>query len=150
MPPDPWPAVTELIPHRPPLLMAEEVVELRPDGALCRGRVHPDSPFVTAGAAPSFVALEMAAQCAALLEALDRWRKGGAAAPRVGFLVGVRNATFAPEPIPAGRTLTIDLRAVGAAPPLTIYEARVADEGREYFSGSFSTFVGESPVRAAR
>ncbi len=146
MPPSPRPAVTDLIPHRPPLLMADEVVELRADGAVCRGRVAADNPFVAAGAAPSLVALELAAQCAALVEAMERWRRDGAATPRVGYLVGIRHATFSPQRIPVGRTLTIELRAVAAAPPLTHYEARVADEDREYFSGGFSTFIVDAPL----
>jgi predicted hotdog family 3-hydroxylacyl-ACP dehydratase len=124
--------------------MVEEVVELRGDGAVCRGRIRADNPFVFRGSAPSFVALELAAQCAALIEALERRRRGEDAGPRMGYLVGVRRARFSEDRIPAERPLTVELQTQGVAPPLTRYEAQVTDGSTEYFTGAFSTFIDDS------
>jgi predicted hotdog family 3-hydroxylacyl-ACP dehydratase len=42
--------------------------------------------------------------------------------PRVGYLVGVREARFAVPFLPAGQAFEVTARLTGSAPPLSIYE----------------------------
>jgi 3-hydroxymyristoyl/3-hydroxydecanoyl-(acyl carrier protein) dehydratase len=59
------PPVTDLIPHRPPMLFVERILGEADDGATCLGRVPSGCALVAHGLTPAFVALEFAAQTAA-------------------------------------------------------------------------------------
>ena len=78
----------------------------------CRARIPLDSPWVQGGQAPAFVAIEIGAQAAALLET------GGGPGPRAGYLVGARDARFHASHLPAGVDLEVEARDAGSAPPL--------------------------------
>ena len=60
-----------------------------------------------------------------MLEALAP--AGGGPGPRIGYLVGVREARFATPFLPAGRPFRVTARLQGSAPPLSIYEIAVGD-----------------------
>ena len=64
------PPLRDLIPHRPPMLFVERIIGVADDGATCLGRVPRDCALVAGGSVPAFVALEAAAQTAAVWEAL--------------------------------------------------------------------------------
>ena len=83
----------------------------------------------------------MAAQTAAVYEALTRFARTEAASPRIGYLVGVRDARFHALEIPAGRHLLASIRSMGEAPPLSIYRARVRGGRRTYLEATISTYL---------
>jgi predicted hotdog family 3-hydroxylacyl-ACP dehydratase len=87
----------------------------------------------------------MGAQAAAALEALLR-SDGGTddRAPRVGYLVGVRNATFLQPDLPVDTPATITASLEGAAPPLAIYRITIAIADVEFLTATLSTHSGAS------
>ncbi len=131
----PWPDVTRLIPHRPPILMVEAIVEETEDELTCRGRLPCSTPFLT---------LELAAQTAAVMAALEAGEASGADAP-IGYLAAIRDAEFLVRDIPAGRPLLAKVRRKRSLPPLRNYLVEVAlEEGRvDLVRATLSTYQAE-------
>ena len=133
--------------HQPPALLAEAVLSVEGDEILCRGRVPAGNASVRDGHAGPWMALELAAQVAGLLEAVKRMRdadEAGAAppAPRIGYLVRVRNARFAVPRVAAEAPLVARVRQEGRGGPLTLWQATVEDaDGRPVAAAGLGTFV---------
>jgi len=137
------PSLDELIPHRPPMRFVERILGEAEDGATCLSRVPAACALVTRGVTPAFVALEAAAQTAAVWEALRRSRDGGAASVRMGYLVSLRDVVFYQRTIPADADLIATVRLVATAPPLTTYVVDVAVLGECAIRGTLGTYLSE-------
>lgn len=141
--PDP----ADLLPHRPPMLMIEAIEEEADGGVACVARLPRGNVFDTGGTAPALVALEMAAQTAAVFEALRRYRDTLQEGPRIGYLVGARDVEFGRARVPVGEALRAAVRVSGMALPLSTYAFEVArrDEdarqGEVVASGTLSTWL---------
>jgi predicted hotdog family 3-hydroxylacyl-ACP dehydratase len=138
------PPVESLIPHRDPALLVRVVAESSPGEIVCIAVVSGEHPLAAAGRAPCLLGIEAAAQAAAALEALAR-PPAEPAGPRMGYLVGVREAVFHLPDLPAGWPLRVKVRAAGSAPPLAVYEATVELDGVPALTATFSTYLAEEP-----
>jgi 3-hydroxymyristoyl/3-hydroxydecanoyl-(acyl carrier protein) dehydratase len=125
----------DLLPHTPPARLVRGVIEASEDAAVCAAEVPTDHPLVMDGRCPSFLGIEAAAQAAAVLEALGR--KDGAPGPRIGYLVGIREARFAAPSLPAGQPFEVSARLQGGAFPLSLYEVTAAGA----VTGTISTYI---------
>ena len=108
--------------------------------------VPAESPFVERDVASPFLGVELAAQTAAVLEALDRGPSRGE--PAIGYLASIRNAVFRVPELPAGRPLRATVRRLGGVPPLAMYAVTVAreDDQSELLTATLSTYlVAPSP-----
>jgi 3-hydroxyacyl-[acyl-carrier-protein] dehydratase len=136
-PPDPeatgFPTPEALLPHAPPALLLRAVSEAGDGHIAAVAEVSPHHPLVAQGRFPAFLALEAAAQAAAALEALGRREPPG---PRIGYLVGIRDARFAVPALPAGCPFRVAARLTGGAFPLSIYSVSA-----EAATGTLSTFL---------
>jgi predicted hotdog family 3-hydroxylacyl-ACP dehydratase len=135
------PDLDDLLPQRPPMRFVEGIEAETDGGVVCAVRVPEHSAFTDRGSAPALVALEMAAQSAAVFEALLRFREARGAGARVGYLVGAREVRFARGRVPAGRTLLAVVRLSGNAPPLSTYTFEVADGSDVVAWGTVSTWL---------
>jgi len=135
------PVLDDLLPHRPPMRFVEEIVTETDGGVVCAVRVPERSAFGAEGSAPALVALEMAAQSAAIFEALHRFRETGDTGPRIGYLVGARDVHFARARLPAGETLFAAVRLSGIALPLCTYAFDVRLGSDVVASGTVSTWL---------
>ena len=124
-----------LLPHAPPARLVHGVLEVSAAGIVCAAEVPPSHPLAAAGRVPALLGIEAAAQAAAVLEALARREEDPG--PRIGYLVGVREARFAAPSLPTGRPFRVSARLQGSAPPLSIYEIAVD----EAVTGTVSTFL---------
>lgn len=140
----------ELLPHGPPARWIDEVLERAAGELTCRGRIPAASPFARGGLAPAIAGLELAAQAAAVVEALERADAGEVSGPRRGYLVRVREASLAAAGIPAEAPLLVRVRRSGGLPPLALYEFEVrhhepgdatGDTGVEICRGSLGTWL---------
>jgi len=131
--PSAFPPVATLIPHEPPARLLREILEASAEGLTGIAQIPADSPFVQEGRVPSFLGLEAAAQGAAVLEALTRKETLG---PRIGYLVGLRNARLHTPWLPAEQPFRVNVRLTGSAAPLSMYEVAVD----EIVHGSISTY----------
>lgn len=136
---DPRPAVG-LIPHSGPARLLSEVLRSGPGFIEATGRVPADHPLVAGGRAPCFLGLELGAQAAAALETLERAEASGDTAPRVGYLVRVREAAFSSPSLPVDAPLTVTATLSGAAPPLAVYQIEVRVDGVETLRATLSTY----------
>jgi len=137
------PPLDQLIPHRPPMRFVERILGEAEDGATCLSRVPAACALVTRGVTPTFVALEAAAQTAAVWEALRRSRDAGAASSRMGYLVSLKDAVFYQRTIPAETDLITTIRLVASAPPLTTYVVDVTVLGECALRGTIGTYLSD-------
>jgi 3-hydroxymyristoyl/3-hydroxydecanoyl-(acyl carrier protein) dehydratase len=134
-----FPPVSTLIPHEPPARLVRDILEASAEGLTGWAEIPAASPFVEEGRAPVFLGLEAAAQGAAVLEALSRRDASG---PRIGYLVGLRNARFHVPWLPAEQPFRIAVRIAGSAASLSIYEVTVDDgAGTVLAQGTISTYM---------
>lgn len=141
-PPAP-PPLHELIPHRPPMLFVERILGEAEDGATSLGRVPPAFALVLSGSVPALVALEVAAQTAAVWEALRRSRRAGRPSPRTGYLVSIKDVVLYRRTIEAGAELIASVRLDAAMGELSTYAIDVAVEGGLALSGTIGTYLGD-------
>jgi predicted hotdog family 3-hydroxylacyl-ACP dehydratase len=132
-----------LIPHRGPARLVRTILEdPRPDVLVCGGRIPADSAFVAAGRVPAVVLLELAAQAAAVQQALAAPAGGEPARP--GYLVAIRAASLSADDVAAGVRLIATVRRTGQAGPLATYDVTVSGPEEEpIVSASLSTHAGE-------
>ncbi|MFL6261303.1 MAG: hypothetical protein ACJ76Y_16515 [Thermoanaerobaculia bacterium] len=123
-----------LLPHAPPARLIRGVIATEAERIVCAAEIPPDHPLAMEGRAPAFLAVEAAAQAAAVLETLARKEDP---APRIGYLVGIREARFTAVPLPVGRPFQVSARLTGNAPPLSIYEIAAG----EAVAGTISTYI---------
>jgi 3-hydroxymyristoyl/3-hydroxydecanoyl-(acyl carrier protein) dehydratase len=140
-PPRGVPPIETLIPHRAPMLFVEQLLGEAEDGATCVGRIPAGSALVTDGVTPAFVALELAAQTAAVWEAHHRAGGEGAATPVAGYLVSIKDAVLHRSAIPADADLFASVRLTAMVPPLTTYAVEVVVEGGLALTATIGTFL---------
>jgi len=135
------PRLDDLLPHRPPMRFLTAILQETADGLTCTARIPARCAMVSGGNAPPVAAIEAAAQAAAAWEALRRWRVAGHAAPRIGYLVALRDMIFFTDRVPADRDLQVSVSLEAAEPPLTHYRIEVALEGMPVTRGTIATFL---------
>jgi predicted hotdog family 3-hydroxylacyl-ACP dehydratase len=140
------PDLDDLLPHRPPMRFVEGVDTETDGGIVCAVRIPEPGPFTEGGSAPALVALEMAAQSAAVFEALRRHRAAEGGGARVGYLVGARDVRFERARVPAGATLSAAVRLSGIVLPLCTYAFDVTRGRAVLASGTVSTWITATGV----
>lgn len=117
-----------------------DATSIRATGAIAR--TH---PLASGDRAPSYLAIELGAQAAAALTALNGAHD--APAPLRGRLVRVRTAAFAHATLPVETPLEVTARLVAVAPPLAVYEIEVGVDGTPHVTATLSTYA--LPARTA-
>ncbi|HVY07920.1 MAG TPA: hypothetical protein VHB46_18235 [Burkholderiales bacterium] len=136
-----FPALDELIPHRPPMRFLDAITAESESGLRGTAVVPATCALVVGGQAPALVAVEAAAQAAAAWEALRRRRTGGNTGPRVGYLVALKSIAFFATHVPAGRRLEVRVELEAAALPLAHYRIAVDLGERAVATGTVATFL---------
>ena len=126
------------LPHSGAALFVSEVLEVQETWIRCSGLVDPTSPYAVAEWCESYVALELGAQAAALLEAHTA---RGEADGRLGYLVRIRSIELEVARFAAGEALVATAKRVAAMQPLHMYEIEVQNStGERILSGTISTY----------
>jgi len=100
-----YPPPAELLPHGPPMVFLEEIVEWHDRTAICRVKVRADSPLVSHGRVRAVAAIEYMAQCVGVCTALRARARG--APLRMGYLVGARQVTLETGSFEVGEELLV-------------------------------------------
>jgi predicted hotdog family 3-hydroxylacyl-ACP dehydratase len=120
------PAVLDLLPHRPPMVLVEELLEVRVEEgvARCRCRLPEDSPLAQEGGMPRMLVIEMLAQSAACLKGYIELMKGEPIRP--AYLVRIDDLELGRSPRPGE---SIEVRAVQerSLGDYFVYSASAAD-----------------------
>lgn len=120
------PSLRQLVPHAPPMLLLDELLEWTPGRARCAVRLRPDSPFMEDGRVRALVSLEYMAQAAAACAGADaRGGEGGGEGSARGLLLGTRELTLAVEHFQAGDELVVDAERASADEQVTSFRCQV-------------------------
>ena len=96
----------EYLPHRAGMKLVGRVVQADENGAVTESVVQPHWPLVKEDHVLSLVAVELAAQSASLCVGMRVKQKDPATDGGRGWLVGIKEARFAAQPIPVGSCIT--------------------------------------------
>jgi predicted hotdog family 3-hydroxylacyl-ACP dehydratase len=136
--------VGTLLPHAGPARFVESVVGLREDGIECAGRIPPENALVRDGKVGVIVGVELAAQAAAVFEALRRRSRGERAPASPGLLVSMRDVQLARPELTAGAPLLASVRALGGKTALALYEVLVSEDGALALQGTIGAYLPDA------
>ena len=97
--------IEELLPHRPPILLISEILEVDAVHAVTLSRVTPTWPMVYGQRVPPLICVELAAQTAGVCNGWERIRTRGRDSDRTGWLVGIKRAEFLVDHLPLGTVI---------------------------------------------
>ena len=97
--------VADYVPHRPPMLMIEEIVDVTAERAICRTTIRPDCVFAIEGQVHPSAMIEFVGQACAIWAGVTSAREGKP--PRTGFIVSCREVAFTVNSFAVGDELTI-------------------------------------------
>lgn len=136
-----YPAPQALLPQQPPMCFLTTIVGQHGDALHAMARIPRRCALVHDDAAPALALIEAAAQAAAAWETLRRQTAQGNAAPRVGYLVAMRDVAFFTAQIPAEQEFAVSVTLEAAAPPLTHYRFGASRDGSMLARGTLATFL---------
>lgn len=133
----------DYLPHEPPMLLLERVIDVTNDTARCQVSVSADgvlAPFLQAdGALPGWYALELIAQTVGVWSG---WhcRQRGERADRPGMVLGSRELTCDAGQFAAGAQLEIAVSCLMQDERLASFEGVIRANGVTLASGRVNTF----------
>ena len=140
--------IKEIIPHRDPFLLIDEIVELEPGvRAVGKKYLRPDE-FWFAGhfpqepVQPGVLTIEMLAQTGAVCSLSLPENKG-----RIAYFAGIDKAKFRNKAVP-GDTLTLEVEVIKVRGPLAVCKAVATVDGRKIVTAELTSMLGDAPVAA--
>jgi predicted hotdog family 3-hydroxylacyl-ACP dehydratase len=112
-----------LIPHRGRMGLIEWVKRPTQNGLHAETTVRERWPLTKEGTASSLLGVELVAQA---ISALSTWHRGEGAAPRVGLLVGIKEAEFSNACIPIGIRLSIQVEKLYQVGNYAVFQGYVS------------------------
>jgi len=119
--------VAGYLPHRPPMLLIDDIVEVTEDRAVCRTTIHPDCVFAIDGLVHPSAMIEFVAQACAIFVGVRAAQSGGP--PRLGLILGCREIAFAVDDFAVGDELTVVATKVFGEHQLAAFSGTVARGG---------------------
>ena len=131
--------IAELLPHRPPMLLVDRLLEDDPEMVRVEAWVKRDGLFVTDEGMPAWVGIELMAQTVASWAGLRRLE---ARQPvRLGFLLGTRKYECSLPMFPLGARLEIVARQeLVAENGLAVFACQIHLEGAIVASANLNAF----------
>ena len=111
-----------LIPHRRHMRLLEWVIDPAQNGLQAETTVTESWPLNRDGSVSSLLCIELVAQA---ISALSTWRRGEGARPRVGLLVGIKEAEFFTLSLPLGTGLTIHVEELYHVGNYAVFKGQV-------------------------
>ena len=115
------------LPHQPPMLLIDDIVEVTEQRAVCRAMIRPDCVFAIDGAVNPAAMIEFVAQVCAIYVGVRSARLGDP--PQVGFIMACREVDFEVERFAVGDELTITATKVFGQKQLAAFTGTVARGG---------------------
>ena len=92
----------DLLPHRGPMMLVTQVLEVDADHAVALCRVKSSWPMVAANGVHPLILIELAAQTAGVCNGWDRVQTQGLDSDKMGWLVGIKKAELFTNSLPFG------------------------------------------------
>ena len=115
--------IESLIPHREPIRIITDVIELKDNFGITSAVVNERWPLCDGRAVRSLILIEAIAQTAALMEGYKRKKEGKSGVK--GWLVGIKSAEFKKDSIPLGTRITVAVRSLYAFDEYGVIEGEV-------------------------
>lgn len=104
----PIPPIANLIPHEPPMVWLDKLIEWQPGYAKCQATIFTHSAGVVDGRQPAVLLLEHMAQAVAACLGYGAHQSGEPV--RVGMIIACRTYELYAESIPVGNILTLEAK----------------------------------------
>lgn len=119
--------ISAYVPHRPPMLLVDDVLEVSERRIVCTATIRDDCAFAIDGVVHPSAMIEFAAQaCAAGVGVLTA-RTGQR--PKLGLIAGCREIAFAVDNFLVGDELTITAETSVGQAPVTAFTCTVVRAG---------------------
>lgn len=118
-----YPALREILPHRPPMILIDELVHCSEREVVCSVTVRDGAPFVVDGRVPAMISLEYFAQTVAALYGYHA--RLTAAGFTMGMLLGTRELDLEADYFEVGQTLTVSGHEVWSAGQLAQFRCEL-------------------------
>ena len=146
--PDPISAreIQHYIPHRPPMVWIDEVLNYSADGGECLIRLKPNSLYLSERGLRATSCLEFIAQAYGFcwIAYVTRVKDPGASPMSRAFLAAFKDAVFAAPDrlarVKAGDTLTVKITKRRPMGPIAAFKGQVLHEGDELLRAQMRTF----------
>jgi predicted hotdog family 3-hydroxylacyl-ACP dehydratase len=115
--------IEDYIPHREPIRIISEVIEIAEESAITGAVVKSSWPLYDGNVVNSLVLIEAIAQTAALVEGYKKKKQGKAGAK--GWLVGIKSADFKKAMLPLDTRLIIEVKSLYAFDNYGVIEGTV-------------------------
>jgi predicted hotdog family 3-hydroxylacyl-ACP dehydratase len=102
-----YPPIEQLLPHRPPMILLDRLVQTHGATTLCEVTIGPHSMFLQAAGVPAFVGIEYMAQAVAAHGGYRSYLEGEPIV--VGLLLGTRRLDTTCQFFELGQTLHIEV-----------------------------------------
>jgi predicted hotdog family 3-hydroxylacyl-ACP dehydratase len=139
----PFPPIDELLPHTPPMLLLDALVELDDERATSVARITERSMFLTNGRVPAVLTIEHMAQTAAAFAGAGRRRRG--LPPQIGVLMECPSMTLAVEWLAPGDELSIEAHRVWSSEILAHFDCLVRRAGEPIAEATLHFYLGPPP-----
>lgn len=142
-----FPAIVDLLPHGPPMVLLDAVID-EATGSLTTGlTIRPDSRFVVAGAGvPVHVGIEYMAQTCGAFAGLEAHHSG--LPVRLGFLLGTRRYQSSVSWLPVGWRLTVTADLVFREGQMGVFDCRIRHAGAEIATAQITVYQPDDPAVA--
>jgi predicted hotdog family 3-hydroxylacyl-ACP dehydratase len=121
------PPIEELVPHRSPMLVLDEVLHYDGPHVTCRARVRGDSPFVREGLMPAVMLVEHMAQATAAWLGLRALERGDPI--RAGVLAGSRKVELEIDAVEVGDDLEVRVEHIWGEEQLASFSCEILRGG---------------------
>jgi predicted hotdog family 3-hydroxylacyl-ACP dehydratase len=129
----------QTLPHRPPMLLIDEILDYEAESVRCLVRITRDSLYCADGGVPAWVGLEYMAQAMGVYSGIELLQKGEA--PRIGFLLGTRRYESAVPAFAIGAQLEVSARVtLWEEDNLYAFDCAIVESGRKLAWGEIKAF----------
>lgn len=135
------PPIAELLPHRGPALLLDEVIAHAPERVTCRVTLREGAAYACDGRVPAIVAIEYMAQTIGAWVGLRALARGEPV--RIGFLLGTRELRLDVESFAVGDVLEIDAEHVWGDSALGSFRCVVRRASDVLAEATINAFQGD-------
>jgi predicted hotdog family 3-hydroxylacyl-ACP dehydratase len=120
-----YPSASELLPHKPPMVLVDKVLRIETLRAATLVGIRPGIPFFQDGGVSSLAGIEYMAQTVAILSGWGDRGKG--MAPKLGFLLSVREYESEMAVFPDGANLRVEVAHSWGEGEMMRFEGTIVD-----------------------
>jgi len=121
----PYPPIEQLLPHRPPMILIDRMIEATDTASMCEVTIGPQTLFIEPEGVPAFVGLEYMAQTVAAYGGYKSYLAGEPMA--IGFLLGTPQLKTSCQFFDLGQMLQIQVTHVWGDKELMQFHCTIQD-----------------------